>query len=76
MDQRIARAFFDELEKISFRQQLSSAAERLGSSGKWNLVKYPLMVGGGIAGWEHLKRMKRRYDIGKAVEQAQAARGG
>jgi hypothetical protein len=58
------KAFADELEKIG-----------LAIPGGVQMLKYPLMVGGGILGWEHLKKMKKRYDIGRAVQEQMAARG-
>ena len=61
-------AFSDELEKIG---GIPVPAGVL----KLHHLKYPLMVGGGVAGWEHLKKMKQRYDIGKQFEQQMAARG-
>lgn len=57
-------AFTDELKKIGFA-----------IPGGMKMLKYPLMLGGGILGWEHLKKMKRRYDIGRAVQEQMAARG-
>ena len=65
MHQVATDAFFDELEKIS----LAGAVDKL------KLLKYPLAVGGGIAGWEHLKKTKRRHDIGKAYEKQMARQG-
>jgi len=67
MDETIMAAFSDELEKISIAMPAIP--------GGLQVLKYPLMLGGGIAGWEHLKKMKNRYDIGKQVQQQMAARG-
>ena len=57
-------AFTDELEKIG-----------IAVPGGLKLRKFPLMIGGGVLGWEHLKKMKKRYDIGRAVQEQMAARG-
>jgi hypothetical protein len=64
MDSTTVEAFADELEKIG-----------IAVPGALKLMKYPLMVGGGVMGWEHLKKMKKRYDIGRAVQEQMAARG-
>ena len=60
-------AFTDELEKIGLAIPMAAL--------KLRHLKYPLMLGGGIAGWEHLKKMKNRYDIGRQVQEQMAARG-
>ena len=67
MNEAMVVAFSDELEKIGVA---GPAAVALKGYGKF--LKYPLMVGGGVAGWEHLKKMKRRYDIGKQYDQMSA----
>ena len=64
MDSTTIAAFTDELEKIG-----------IGIPGGMKTLKYPLMAGGGILGWEHLKKMKKRYNIGRAVQEQMAARG-
>jgi len=61
-------AFADELEKIGVSIPVPSAVL------KARHLKYPLMLGGGIMGWEHLKKMKQRYDIGRQVQESMAAR--
>lgn len=67
MDDTTMTAFADELEKIGV--PIPSAVL------KARHLKYPLMVGGGVLGWEHLKKMKRRYDIGRQYEEQMSARG-
>lgn len=63
MDNHTVQAFLDELEKIGIA--LPSLKH----------MKYPLAAGGGILGWEQLKKLKRRYEIGKQFEEQMAARG-
>jgi hypothetical protein len=65
------RAFIDELEKISAAPgQVLTGARNLVKANP-NLIKYPLIGGAGITAWEMLRKAKRRYDIGKAYEEAQ-----
>ena len=64
MDDTMMAAFSDELEKIG-----------IAIPGGVKMLKYPLMIGGGVLGWEHLKKMKRRYDIGRQYDEQMAARG-
>lgn len=64
MNETMMTAFSDELEKIG-----------IAIPGGVKMLKYPLMVGGGVLGWEHLKKMKRRYDIGRQYDEQMAARG-
>ena len=64
MDGATIEAFADELEKIG-----------IAIPGGVKMLKYPLMVGGGVLGWEHLKKMKRRYDIGRQYDEQMSARG-
>ena len=68
MNRTIIAAFSDELEKIGGIPVPSGVL-------KLRHLKYPLMIGGGVAGWEHAKKMKQRYDIGKQYEEQMAARG-
>jgi len=68
-------AFVDELTKISgislapIGKAISSSRSLVKTSP--NLIKYPLIAGSGIGMWELMRRAKRRYDIGKAYEEAQ-----
>jgi hypothetical protein len=68
MKEETVKALADELEKIG-AIPIPQAAMKL------QHLKYPLMIGGGVLGWEHLKKMKRRYDIGRSLEEQMAARG-
>ena len=75
MNGLMIKAFADELEKIG---GIAGALASLGSKdlpSKLKLLKYPALVGGGIVGWERLKKMKNRYDIGKAYEAQMNSRG-
>ena len=61
-------AFSDELAKI---KQAGAAQKVLELAGR-NPGKAMMMAGGGgILGAGHLKKMKRRYDIGKQIETQQ-----
>jgi len=67
-------AFEDELEKIGFLDKLREGVAQVGKNPQMRHLKYPLAMAGGILGWEQMKRMKRRYDIGKMVEEQQRGR--
>jgi hypothetical protein len=70
MNDILIDAFVDELEKIGGAADsiVNATSKGKGLPGKLKYLKYPLMIGGGVAGWEQLKKMKRRYDIGSAYE--------
>jgi len=76
MNEQTVEAFFDEMEKIGAVPATVPPAVPSSIKGlmKMRYLKYPLMIGGGIAGWEQLKNMKRRYDIGRMVEEQQRGR--
>ena len=61
-------SFADELVKIALPAALTNLAERAGGL---KALKIPAVVGGSVLGWEQLKKFKRRYDIGKQVEEMQ-----
>ena len=65
-------AFADELEKIAIKAGTISGI-RGALKARPSLIQYPLVAGGGITLWELSRRAKRRYDIGKAYEEAQGA---
>jgi len=74
------RAFTDEMIKISqagWPVQVGQKALEMGKGvsnklgGKGMAVAIPASALAGILGWEQAKKMKRRYDIGKMVEESQ-----
>jgi len=75
MNEAMMSGFVDELEKISS----NGGAVREALSKIWPAVKkhwkLPAAAVGGAAVYAKGKQMKRRYDIGKMVEESQAQRG-
>lgn len=67
------RAFTDEMLKISQAGWPIQAGQKIYKAlgGKGMAVALPATALGSILGWEQMKRMKRRYDIGKMVEESQ-----
>jgi hypothetical protein len=68
------KAFVDELEKISGLGAAKDLALRaLAASKKVQAkhLKYPAAALAGIGMWETAGKAKRRYEIGKAYEEAQ-----
>lgn len=61
-------AFADELAKI---KQAGAAQKALELAGRHPGKAMMMATGGGILGAGHLKKMKRRYDIGKQIETQQ-----
>jgi hypothetical protein len=71
MQEKTVMAFSDELEKIG-GIPIPYSVLKLKNLG---YLKYPLAMAGGVLGWEQLKKLKRRHDIGRAYEQQLAGRG-
>lgn len=73
MHEIIMGSFFDELEKIA------GVEAAKGLSKIWPLVKghwkMPAAAAVGAGTYAKGKQIKRRHDIGKMVEEAQARRG-
>jgi DUF917 family protein len=71
------KAFTDEMLKIASAGWPVEAGRKIfgGLGGKGMAIALPATAIGSVLGWEKLKQMKRRYDIGKMVEDSQARRG-
>lgn len=70
MTEQTVVALFDEIEKIGFSLPKGGVTIP-GKTLQLRHLKYPLAIGGGVLGWEQLKKLKRRHDIGKMVEEQQ-----
>lgn len=74
------KSFTDEMLKISqagLGQTVINAGKGVSKAlgGKGTAIAIPATALASILGWEKAKGMKRRYDIGKMVEESQAQRG-
>jgi len=70
------KSFTDEMLKISqagLGQTVVNAGKGIASrlGGKGAALAIPATALTSILGWEHAKKMKQRYDIGKLVEESQ-----